>query len=49
MWVVKVVDIETSECVKRIPCKSERKAEKVESGVLSRTDLDKYAVETVEE
>jgi len=41
-WRVEVVETATGEVVKSIPCDYERKAEKVERGLLRQMDSDRF-------
>lgn len=42
MWYVEVFEIETEEVIKRVECSSERKAERVEDGILINLNWEDY-------
>ena len=41
-WVVEVVDINSGEVVKTIPCGSERRADRVLRGLLINMDMNRF-------
>lgn len=48
MWLIEVVHIKTKEVVKTLTANTERKAERLEMGLMHQTNLDDYFVSTKE-